>query len=361
MEEYHPKVIHTPGELNLSADALSRLPMKHKSADEVEWEVPNPPLKYSDSEGGDEENVFLSMTRVMSEFDFEPDPDGYNGFEDTLYPVTTRARSEFDDLFPLSVKRILDDQLADSKLMKEVSASIEKKKCKYSWREVEGVDIIHEFGKILVPKAAKKRVLDWYHKMLVHPGRERMYQSIKINYTWSGLKSDCEKYCKYCRTCQISKKTNKKKYGLLPEKKSELTKWSRVNIDLWGPKKVCNKNGFEYEVHVCTMVDPTTGWFEACQLYGAPTAYRCQQILDTVWLARYPRPKEIGMDNGSEFKGVFNDLCSNMGLKPHRSNTWNPQSNSILERIHQVLADGLRAFNLNGAEIAPKDDNPFDD
>jgi len=152
-----------------------------------------------------------------------------------------------------------------------------------------------------------------------------------------------------------------KKYGLLSEKKGELTKWSRVNIDLWGPKKVCNKNGFEYEVHVCTMVDPTTGWFEACQLYGAPTAYRCQQILDTVWLARYPRPKEIGMDNGSEFKGVFNDLCSNMGLKPHRSNTWNPQSNSILERIHQVLADGLRAFDLDGAEISPEDDDPFDE
>ena len=66
------------------------------------------------------------------------------------------------------------------------------------------------------------------------------------------------------------------------------------------------------------------------------------------------------MDNGSEFKAEFNDLCNNMGLVPHRSNTWNPQSNSILERIHQVLADGLRAFELDGAEIDPEDDDPFD-
>ena len=109
------------------------------------------------------------------------------------------------------------------------------------------------------------------------------------------------------------------------------------------------------------MVDPTTGWFECCQLYGPPTAYRCQQILDTVWLARYPRPREIGMDNGGEFKGVFLDLCANMGLVPHRSNTWTPTSNSILERIHQVLADGLRAFDLDGAEIDPDDDDPFDE
>lgn len=65
MEEYNPKVIYTPGELNLSANALSRLPMKQKSSDEVKWEVPNPPLKYSYLEGGAKENIFLVMTRVM--------------------------------------------------------------------------------------------------------------------------------------------------------------------------------------------------------------------------------------------------------------------------------------------------------
>ena len=151
----------------------------------------------------------------------------------TLYPVSTRAQSEFNDLFPLSIKRMLDDQMADPELIKEVEDCIKKKKCKYSWKEVEGVDIIHEFGKILVPKAARQRVLEWYHKMLVHPGRERMYQTIRLIFTWQGLKSDCERFCKYCKTCQISKKHNKKTYGLLPEKKGEITKWSRVNIDLW--------------------------------------------------------------------------------------------------------------------------------
>ena len=28
------------------------------------------------------------------------------------------------------------------------------------------------------------------------------------------------------------------KDGILPEKKGEITKWSRVNVDLWGPKIV---------------------------------------------------------------------------------------------------------------------------
>ena len=63
------------------------------------------------------------------------------------------------------------------------------------------------------------------------------------------------------------------------------------------------------------MVNPVTGWSEQAQLYEKPTAFWCQQILDTVWLACYPRPREIAFDNEGEFKKVFSELCANMGLK----------------------------------------------
>jgi len=50
-----------------------------------------------------------------------------------------------------------------------------------------------------------------------------------------------------------------------------------------------------------------------------------------------------------------------MGLKWKESNSWNPKSNSILERINQVLGDGLRAFDLDNININHKDDDPFND
>ena len=50
-----------------------------------------------------------------------------------------------------------------------------------------------------------------------------------------------------------------------------------------------------------------------------------------------------------------------MHLVPNLSAFWNPSSNGILERVHQVLADGLRAFDLDGVEIDPEDDDPFDE
>ena len=66
------------------------------------------------------------------------------------------------------------------------------------------------------------------------------------------------------------------------------------------------------------MIGPVTSWFEQWQLYGPPNAYVCRQILDSVLLSRYPRQKEIGFNNDSEFKMEFRDL---LFLKLCR--TWN--------------------------------------
>ena len=57
----------------------------------------------------------------------------------------------------------------------------------------------------------------------------------------------------------------------------------------------------------------------------------------------------------------FQDLCANIGFKKCPSNAWNPQSNAILERIHQVLADGLVTFNLEGTPIDLDEEDPFDE
>ena len=48
-----------------------------------------------------------------------------------------------------------------------------------------------------------------------------------------------------------------------------------------------------------------------------------------------------------------------MGLKRKPSAAWNPQSNAILERVHQVLGDCLRSFNLDQRDLHPND--PFEE
>ena len=48
-----------------------------------------------------------------------------------------------------------------------------------------------------------------------------------------------------------------------------------------------------------------------------------------------------------------------MGLKEKTSLLWNPQSNSILERIHQILADCQTTFELEEIGIKEEEEDPF--
>ena len=104
-----------------------------------------------------------------------------------------------------------------------------------------------------------------------------MDKTICFVYTWKGLKADVKRVCKHCHVCQMSKNSSRKKFGLVPEKKREMFKWSRVNVDLWGPKIICNKNSKDYKIHVMTIVDPVTGWFELAQLKDKSNVFVCMK------------------------------------------------------------------------------------
>ena len=86
------------------------------------------------------------------------------------------------------------------------------------------------------------------------------------------------------------------------------------------------------------MTDPSTGWFEVAEI----KTKRADFVTNTfkqVWLTRYPWPTRIIYDRGGEFLGrEFQDLirCEyDIIAKP--ISTSNPQSNAMLERIHQTL------------------------
>ena len=101
-------------------------------------------------------------------------------------------------------------------------------------------------------------------------------------------------------------------------------------------------------MHVMAMIDPATGWLEVALLKAAPAADAMQKLFDEYWAARCPRPREVGFDDGGEFKAEFADLCASMGAAKKPSSSWNPQSNAMLERAHQVLGGMMRAFELGG-------------
>ena len=72
-------------------------------------------------------------------------------------------------------------------------------------------------------------------------------------------------------------------------------------------------------------------------------------LVETTWLVRYPWPVEIAYDRGGEFLGheFKNSLIENeYVIKTKLAYPGNPQANAIIERIHQVLGNLVRTYNL---------------
>ena len=78
------------------------------------------------------------------------------------------------------------------------------------------------------------------------------------------------------------------------------------------------------------------------------TAAEIADITKKTWFTRYPLPQRIVFDHGTEFMAEFAKMCHNeYGLKRRPITTRNPQSNAIIERIHQTIGNIIRTFDVS--------------
>jgi hypothetical protein len=107
-----------------------------------------------------------------------------------------------------------------------------------------------------------------------------------------------------------------------------------------------------------TMIDPATGWFEMIEL-STKQADEVANAVETTWLSRYPWPQEVTFDAGTEFKAEFRKMIEeDYHIKAKPITIRNPQANAIIERIHGVVGDMIRTFNVN--ELDNAHNHPFE-
>ena len=95
------------------------------------------------------------------------------------------------------------------------------------------------------------------------------------------------------------------------------------------------------------MIDPSTSWFEMAQI-PKKTAAEIADITKKTWFTSYPLPQRIVFDRGTKFMAEFSKMCHNdYGLKRKPITTRKPQSNAIIERIHQTIGNIIRTFDVS--------------
>ncbi len=90
------------------------------------------------------------------------------------------------------------------------------------------------------------------------------------------------------------------------------------------------------------------------------TSDRMTKLVNKTWLCRYPPSRYLIYNNGSEFKLHFEHLCKSYAIKHKPTMVKNSQTNTILERVHQVLRQMLRTAEVDMADsVTPDDVNVF--
>ena len=81
-------------------------------------------------------------------------------------------------------------------------------------------------------------------------------------------------------------------------------------------------------------------------------------LVDTMWMVRYPWPVEITYDQGGEFLGrkfkiilIENEYV----IKTKHGYLKNPQSNVIIKIIHKVLGNLVHPYNLKETYVDDAD------
>ena len=260
---------------------------------------------------------------------------------------------DFPKEYPLSFAQIQHEQEKDKeikKLLKDKPDVYKKKEFKHSNKSY---DLVAKEDKIVLPKKLQQKATEWYHLHLLHPGETRMELTLGQHYCWVGMRKTILKVCQGCNICKRRKKRNKS-YGEIPPKpEPELIPWHTLCIDLIGPYTF-GKKEHEATLHCLTMIDPATGWFEIAEI-DEKRADEIVNRLEFTWLTRYPWPTEVIMDRGREFAAEVRDtLKDEYGIVRKLITARNPQSNSIIERVHQVLHNMIRVLDLQDARDLPE-------
>ena len=213
---------------------------------------------------------------------------------------------------------------------------------------------IHAYGslryreRVVVPQLTDLRgeILKEFHcsRFAVHPGGTKMYQDLRRQYYWSGMKRHVGDFVRRCLTCQQVKAEHQKPTWLLQPLEAAEWKWEHIMMDFVThlPRTLQGHDAvwvivvwLTKSTHFLAMrMTFTLGRF--CRLY----------IREIIRL--HGVPVSIVSDRYSRFTAHFwKSFQKAMGMRLTMSTAFHPQTDGQSERTIQVLEDMLRACVLD--------------
>ena len=134
-------------------------------------------------------------------------------------------------LSPLS--RVIESQGQDVEIV-SIRDRVQSGTCDKGWT-VHADGSLRYRGRVVVPQLTdlREEILREFHysRFAVHPGGTKMYQDLRRQYYWSGMKRHVGDFVRRCLTCQQVKSKHQKPAGLLQPLEMAEWKWEHITMD----------------------------------------------------------------------------------------------------------------------------------
>lgn len=187
-----------------------------------------------------------------------------------------------------------------------------------------------------IPNDWRKRIFESFH-CASHPGIRATRDLIRQRVVWPSINKDVRKWTRECIPCQTSKITRHVKSPagqiVTPNERFQI-----VHVDIVGP--LAPSKGHRY---LLTCIDRYTRWCVALPMVDC-TAETVARTFLHGWVASFGPPIIIITDQGVQFEShLWKELLATLGTKRHRTTSYHPQSNGLVERMHRRLKEALKA------------------
>jgi hypothetical protein len=314
MKDYDLTIHYHPGKANIVADALSR-----KSGSSMASLITKQPEIFEDIRKMDLHVCVEGMVAQMSQL----------RLQSTL----------FDNI------RKDQDQTNDEEFH-ELRDKVSRGKIKDFTIEDDG--LMRYKGRLVIPKRSSviPEVLQEAHytPYSIHPGSTKMYQDLKNQFWWPGMKGDVAKFVAKCLTCQQVKVEHQRPSGLLQPIEIPVWKWDEITMDfIVGLPRTAA--GFD---SIWVIVDRLTKSAHFIPVKTTYTAEKLAWIYHKEVVRLHGVPRSIISDRGTTFTSRFwKALHKALGTQLKFSSAFHPQTDGQTERVNQQLEDMLRACAMD--------------
>ncbi|GJY53553.1 putative nucleotidyltransferase, ribonuclease H [Tanacetum coccineum] len=171
----------------------------------------------------------------------------------------------------------------------------------------------------------------------IHPGSTKMYQDLKQNFWWSGMKKDVAEFLAKCLTCQQVKIEHQRASRLLQQLEIPIWKWENITMDLVTKlPTTLRKNDL-----IWVVVDRLTKSAHFLSIRKRYSAGKLAEIFQKDIVRLHGTPVSIVSDRDPRFTSQLT-----WGTKLNYSTAFHPQTDGQSERTIHTLEDMLRCCAL---------------